>query len=313
MTAFSKALHIEKGGYSGVPLDPVTGLPAIKGWDRLREKPMSAGKVLWLCSKFPRLGLAVAGGFNGLIPIDVDTDDPEIIAAVASILPKANVARRGSKGFLAFYYDPTGKIGGRKYVPPGGKPLVEVLGTGVASIPPTVHRKTGQVYRWLTERTLFNTRVTELVVITPEHLARLEQALARWCPPRPVFVPKARPAGAPVVTDKRMHRFAETVLRNEVTRLAALRSGRNWGVFSAACKLGKFVHNDVLGHDEVVNALMKACELNGYSGQDGDGAVQALRSINSGLDKSANDELPVLLDKPFSRARTYARESLVSV
>src|SRR5262245_20918821 len=36
---------------------------------------------------FTQLWLGVAGGYGGLVPIDVDTDDPAIVDAVASVLP----------------------------------------------------------------------------------------------------------------------------------------------------------------------------------------------------------------------------------
>jgi len=45
-----------------------------------------------------------------LVPIVVDTDDPAIIAAVATALQRPVVARKGSKGFVGFYRDSTGLI-----------------------------------------------------------------------------------------------------------------------------------------------------------------------------------------------------------
>jgi hypothetical protein len=41
----------------------------------------------WWHRLHPDYGLAVVGGYNGLVPVDVDTDDPQIKAAVLRALP----------------------------------------------------------------------------------------------------------------------------------------------------------------------------------------------------------------------------------
>lgn len=68
------AAHMLRGGYSPVPLRPDTGLPAVKRWNDLRLKPMDRGRIDWFARRLPDLGLAVAGGLGGLVPIDVDTE-----------------------------------------------------------------------------------------------------------------------------------------------------------------------------------------------------------------------------------------------
>ena len=35
--------------------------------------------------------------------IDIDTDDPALMAAVLAVLPDSEVKKRGNKGFSAFY------------------------------------------------------------------------------------------------------------------------------------------------------------------------------------------------------------------
>ena len=299
MGAFARyAAHVLGGGYSPVPLKPENGLPAIKGWDQLRTKAMSTASIEELVRKNPHLSLAIAGGFNGFVPIDVDTNDPAVIDAAAAVLPEPVVARLGSKGFVAFYCDPTGTIGGRKFPPPppNPKPLVEVLATGVITIPPSPHRKTGQPYRWLTRATLLNTRVTELSVITPAHIEELAKALARWCPPKPVFVQRVVDSSI-LVNDRRRLAYARRVLETELAKLITLTGGRNWALFQAACRVGKHVHYGFITEAEVVNSLMAACDANGYVDAPLGGRKQALDTIKSGLKKSSGDALPGLANR----------------
>jgi len=200
MTAFStRAGFLLKMGYSPLPLDPENGRPAIKKWDALRDQQMSAQSVLDQIKRNADFQLGVVGGFNGLCPIDIDTDDPDVIKAFIAVMPKPVVMRRGSKGLIAFYRSLEPIKGCKICLPaPDPKPLVEVLSTGNVTIPPSRHRKTGVQYRWVTEHTLFNTRVDHLSVVTPKHIAALRKALEPWCPlpveyVAPVVVPSAIP------------------------------------------------------------------------------------------------------------------------
>src|SRR5262249_13518820 len=154
-------------------------------------KPMDPQLLKWWFTTRSKHGLAVLGGYNGLVPIDVDTDDARVLRAVSFALPKASVIRRGSKGLMRFYRVPAAAIADvpRKILVMGkpdadGKrrPVVEVKDKGVAVIPPTLHRKTRTPYRWLTQRTLFNPFAEQLPVITPFHLEALARVLEPWCP-----------------------------------------------------------------------------------------------------------------------------------
>jgi Bifunctional DNA primase/polymerase, N-terminal len=282
----ARAHHMLDMGYSPVPLTS-DRMPLLKGWQRLRDKPLSpdqVGELSWY-------GLAVAGGYNGLVPIDIDTDDGVVLSAITTVLPKPNVAKRGSKGITGFYQSDR-PIRGSKFVlpPPDAKPLVEILTTGNVTIPPTLHPKIGKPYRWLSERTLFDTPVSDLVAITPEHIDRLRDALSPWCPER-------EHAAVPTVDhgrmdSRRMADFAQARIRKECARLASTSSGRNWALFKAAATLGKFVHHGIVLEHEVSSALMAASRGNGYASKDGERAVEA--TIASGLAKARLDRLPDL-------------------
>src|SRR5271166_626600 len=142
------AAFMLEGDYSPVPIKVGEKRPLFAKWDRLRSAALTPHEIEELCRKVPGLGLGVAGGFNGLIPVDVDTDDREIVSAVSSALPRPEVAKVGQRGFTAFYWDPAGAIDAMKFRHPrmdgGFDVLVEILATGQSVIPPTVHPDTGR-------------------------------------------------------------------------------------------------------------------------------------------------------------------------
>jgi hypothetical protein len=51
----------------------------------------------------PSSGVCVATGFNGLIAVDIDTDDSAIVAAILHVLPQSPVSKKGAKGKTLFY------------------------------------------------------------------------------------------------------------------------------------------------------------------------------------------------------------------
>src|SRR5262249_53456748 len=92
------AVHLVDLGYSPVPLRAGEKRPLEDGWDRVRRTPMTVAEIEALVHKYPGLGLGVAGGYNGLVPVDVDTDDKTIRAAIRSALPEPLVVKRGAVG-----------------------------------------------------------------------------------------------------------------------------------------------------------------------------------------------------------------------
>jgi hypothetical protein len=130
-------------------------------------------------------------------------------------------------------------------------------------------------------------------------LERLETALTPWMAPRDGSEPKSNGAAA-AASPKRMRRYAETALENERKALAASpKGGRNYQLFVAGCKLGRFVDNGVLSSEDVESALVDdACGANGLLKEDGARACRA--SLASGLRKAEGDELPELEDRATS-------------
>jgi bifunctional DNA primase/polymerase-like protein len=295
-------------GYSPVPISDYQGRPALRGWDSLRVKPMDAEALQRHAAMHPFDGLAVAGGYKGLVPIDIDTDDLGIWQAVSRSLPKPVVARRGSKGFVAFYRDPTGLIADmprKNFCDAAGKVLIEVKVNGTATIPPSLHRRTRKPYTWvriteeaLTVCTLFNTPVDELSVITVKHLEKMARNLERWCPLPTAWAPRTDLQTSPVRTG-RMHAWAEKCLANAQNKLSATTEGRNGRLCATARALGKYVHHRVLDRFRVEEILLDACKRNGSLKQHG--LEQCKRTIASGLKRAKGDDLPALPDRPRDR------------
>lgn len=295
------AAFMLEGDFSPVPIKVGKKRPLFDNWDRLRSAALTPHEIEALCRKHPGLGLGVAGGFMGLVPIDVDTDDREIIDAIMSALPRPEVVKFGQRGFTAFYHDAYGCIAGQKFRHPrmdgGFDTLAEVLATGQSVIPPTIHPDIGRPYEWLTSATLLNTRVDELPVITKAHIEALREALGPWLPRPVLYAPPKLPKPAKAFqasTGKRMTAYAEAILANEARKLSGLSAGRNWALFCAASNLGKFVHHGVLSRSEVENALIGATMTNGYATAKHGGMKKTCATLRSGLEKARSDALPNL-------------------
>jgi Bifunctional DNA primase/polymerase, N-terminal len=295
--AFARgAIRLRRQGYSPVPIRVGEKRPLMDGWHKLRTTAMPELEIARLARHSPLLGLGVAGGYGGLVPVDVDTDDPAIVDAVASVLPRPMVAKCGRRGFIIFVRS-NGPIKARKFKTP--KPheemLVEVLTTGQTLIPPTVHPDTRLPYQWLTAATLFDTPIDQLPEISPMALAALEEALAARLPRRRIYTSAEGGTASNRASATRMDQYARGALRSEADSLAAMpqNSGRNRALFDAGAKLGKFFHHrSVLALAEIESALLSAFQTNGLLKDDGLRKCKA--SLASGLRKAANDHLPSL-------------------
>ena len=280
-------------GYSPLPL--YGKRPVFEKWDRLRFGALTPAEIEELCRQYGAMNFGVAGGFLGLVPIDVDTEDREIMLAVVKALPQGKVVKAGRKGFTSFYRDSTGLIEGVKFRRPrdsgGFDMLVEVLATGQTVLPPSIHPETRRPYVWRSKATLFNTRIDELPEITPDHVEALRKALRRWVPENKAFTPRIVVRNAPKISGNRPQAYAKAILANEVREISRLVCGRNWALYSAGAKLGKFVTAGHLSEIKIIRDLMAASNANGYSEAKHGGRKQAEATIKSGLKKGAGDTL----------------------
>jgi hypothetical protein len=279
-------------GYSPMPLWPGKKSPIPNGWQTLREAHITERELQEVEKQYPKAGVGVAGGFNGLVPIDVDTDDKDIREAVRKALPAPVVVKKGKRGATAFYRSRL-PISGRKFRDAKGNPIVEVLTTVQTVIPPTMHPDTGKPYVWTTAATLFYTCVDDLPEITIEHLTALQEALRPWMASPKAHRPRTgngNGSGVHKPTEARLRAYAAAALAGEAKQLAGTgEGGRNHGLFVAVCRLGNYVHHKVLSQYEVHAALLVACNANGFNAEHGTAAFE--KTFANGLQWSEDDEL----------------------
>jgi hypothetical protein len=85
------------------------------------------------------------GSESGVMFVDIDTEDPELLAHLKNILPSSPLQRFGSKG-VGIVYAYNEEIHSRKF----RNIKVEVFSdSGYVVIPPSHHEKTGGTYKWL--------------------------------------------------------------------------------------------------------------------------------------------------------------------
>lgn len=137
------AYHAAK--FSAIPLN-AKRLPYHKGWSRwnteLPEEPLYIPD---------QRGIGILPGpESGVMFVDIDTENPELLNALQKILPTSPVQRFGSKG-VALVYSYNERIHSRKFQ----SIQVEIFAdSGYVAIPPSYHEKTGGYYRWLGESLL---------------------------------------------------------------------------------------------------------------------------------------------------------------
>jgi len=131
--------------------------------------------------EWPDAGVCLAHGM--VAGADVDTDRKDVAAAVLQALGPSPVRRFGSKGWMGYYRPGTGceAHGARlRWHDADGIIVAELLVRGTQSVlPPTIHPKTGQVYRWLTPDTLEDTPLEDLPELPPDAVARLDAELGK--------------------------------------------------------------------------------------------------------------------------------------
>jgi hypothetical protein len=297
----STAARLRAVGYSPLPL--IGKRPVEVGWQRRASVPLGIEDIAnWATRSDFNIGVAM--GYRGVVGIDIDTDDPEIRAALDAALlfklpPGGVVGKRGLRGVTRFFRDPSGYMENRNFVGADGGMLVEILADGRQTVvPPSFHPATGRPYAWTTDSTLLNTAPEELPILSRQAIEGIERALIPWLKrPRPMQM-NASTIDRHVVLDAveraRQLRYATVVLDREARLLAAMSrgAGRNRRAFDLACRLGRWVHNGIISESSVCCAILAACEHNGLAQEDGRPSV--LASIRSGLARAVNDELPSL-------------------
>ncbi|MTW16620.1 hypothetical protein GJ689_10425 [Rhodoplanes serenus] len=162
-------LTIEPGKKSPGGYDRADGWRPMWKWSEWCNKPIPEN-ILRGWSAWPDAGIGVACGFNGLVAVDIDRDD--LLDVILPLLPRAHVAKRGSKGATLFYRGNAGVIRTNHFRTADGAGLLDILSHGSQTvIPPTLH-PAGVEYTWTTDFMLWDLRVDELESL-PDSIAEV--------------------------------------------------------------------------------------------------------------------------------------------
>ncbi|OSM04163.1 AAA family ATPase [Magnetofaba australis] len=195
----SVAANYWEHGIPVLPIIPGTKRPGFfdsdrQRWEGLRkwqqycaQMPTEEQIVPWL--DWPEAGICIPlGKASGIIALDRDTERPDIVAALDRIIPLSPCAKRGKKGWTAFYrYN--GERPHRWKLSRDSAPVLELLSHGTQTvIPPTIHPDTGMAYDWVSPDTLLDVALDELPILPADFVSCVEEAL------NPFRVPEERVA-----------------------------------------------------------------------------------------------------------------------
>jgi hypothetical protein len=132
--------------------------------------------------------------------------------------------------------------------------------------------------------------VSELPEFTDADMERLEAVIEPY-----LYVPKAKDdylprfqGEVPARLKGRYTAYAKAALQGEAEEVAKTPEGNRYdAVNDAAFKLGKYVHHKLIKYDALTEALLKACEENGYLAEAG-----CLSVIDRSLRRSQDHKLP---------------------
>ena len=167
-------------GFAAIPCRPGSKVPGAYRsgewfyeleWQRFCDRlPTELELGVW--AKWPDAGICVAlGGEHGLVAIDIDTDQHEIVEAILGALPcESPVQKCGKKG-ATYFFRASAAVKSRAFNVGADERVLDLLCRGKQTvIPPTRHPETERPYEWITPDTL--------VHVTPERLPMLPDDIA---------------------------------------------------------------------------------------------------------------------------------------
>lgn len=176
-------------GYHAIPVLPGSKRPGMfsrghwygeNDWQRFCDRAPTGYEIpVW--KTWPDAGVCIALDDTVKV-VDIDTDDPSLIAAVEAVLPKGVARKRGAKGYSAFYRGSPAIVSRPFNVRIVGqaKPVrvVDLLAKGRQTIlPPTVHPDTEREYVWLDDDSLTDYEIDDLPVLPDDVAERIAVAL----------------------------------------------------------------------------------------------------------------------------------------
>lgn len=171
-------------GYSAVPVLPGSKRPGQyankvwygeNDWQRFGDRlPTKYEVPIW--SKWPDAGVCIV--LDDVVKVvDIDSDDPELIDSVMSVLPPCTVRKRGAKGFSLFYRGSADIVSRPFNIKPAGAlkavRAVDLLAKGRQTVlPPTMHPETERPYAWIDDDSLADLEPQDLPEL-PDNVADL--------------------------------------------------------------------------------------------------------------------------------------------
>jgi len=217
-------------GLPAIPLMARDKRPAVSEWQKYATEMPSEGLRADWKDRFAsgNIGMPL-GALSGLVAIDLDTDEPEVLEIIKSLVPLSKWVRRGKKGAVYVYKwqgQKTSRIKGEE-----GNTIVEILSRGTQIVlPPSIHPDTQMPYVANCELTDVLDQLAELPV---DFETRLRKALIdagiKLSSRGSVSVTKWVPAGG---RDSAMVAMAgllsRGVIKGERTLLEALDEAEAW-------------------------------------------------------------------------------------
>ena len=167
-------------GYSIIPDKYASKAPAIKQWTDYCFRLPNMEEVNSWNRNFTETGLALClGQASGIVALDLDTENKEILDLILPQLPTSPVEKKGAKGFTRFFRY-TGELTDvLKY---NGEVILEILSDKKkTTMPPSVHPN-GFQYRWTSDKTLLDIDKNELPTLPPYLIASILDRLKLHIP-----------------------------------------------------------------------------------------------------------------------------------
>ena len=180
----ANAMQYLAKGYSVIPLMPRQKGPKLGGWSAYCNELMQPKDAQTHYGKNNNIGLCL-GPASNLCAVDIDTDDPDLIAKIERLLPVSPLRKKGAKGYTVFF----------KYNGMPSKSVKDDKGNGLdflsdgrqTVLPPSIH-PSGIEYKWLGKTTLLDVDkkdLPELPISTVERVLELFRVIPKEKPKTP--------------------------------------------------------------------------------------------------------------------------------
>ena len=163
-------------GFSVIPDKYKSKAPAIKAWSDFCYKLPTEEEAAHWNQAFSESGIAVAlGEASGIVALDFDAEDQEIIDLVERLLPDSPVEKKGSKGWTRFFrFVPGTQTEILKY---NGKVVFEILSSGKkTTLAPSIHPN-GASYIWTSDDTLLSVEKSSLPILPPALVSTVQSII----------------------------------------------------------------------------------------------------------------------------------------